>query len=746
MGKGSVMLITDYFNATGYCPLNPYIGQKQYFPNQYFDPRICFEKGLLDFASKIMDECQNELNKEVNNRKIFFKGIYTMCSGPTYETCHETRELSKLGLHAFGMSTVPELLTAGMIGMKVLNFSMITNLASFMSVVDLSHTEVKEASLNAENTLKRLLLKLCENIKIETEEENAIQQKLNVSKCFPNYSLEHNTKLDPQIWISIKKSKQLIKRQCLQLDIPVPNTAIFLYANPTKEQAINYGEILHVFDVSSLYDFPITSLSCFGSLEKNHNAKIALIRSQYKPNQIVFMITHTNIEGFTEIEYQYLSRLLAKLKVKIGFIVFPAFESIAENGEILDMNHTILVKDYFNRVNRDIPHISSGHAHFDSSLLEKEISKNEKIVPTKDVFVAMYEAPVLPSMSERTVANNLGQSICTITNLFIHQYLLECKIKPILLAYPMEKQHWGNLFKNLASVTKGPLPEPTVFLENDMFNQFSKNLAKLNFSSSVLIPNENLFWEIEDSASQVCSHFSKMPEEAFIIDMNLFPAIHENIYIENMLTLKNANCDVCNLYKGRFKNGVKQFIFMDMLLERNLNQKSEYTILPIRVLLRAGIKRIIILDLVHSASSDLKPGAICHLIDHLPICTTSPLFGRNFKEHGERFPGLKSLYKYSNKDMVNLKKSLNEFFKSKPVYAIWIENSITEPGLSYGEVAKKMSSAIITNKGIPEALATHHMNCSVEFIGIVKDVIGEPQPMLSEIVSNFSTLLDKFNI
>jgi purine-nucleoside phosphorylase len=54
-----------------------------------------------------------------------------------------------MGADMVGMSTVPEVIQASSLGMKVLGLSMITNMASGMSAKPLSHQDVLKTSKKA---------------------------------------------------------------------------------------------------------------------------------------------------------------------------------------------------------------------------------------------------------------------------------------------------------------------------------------------------------------------------------------------------------------------------------------------------------------------------------------------------------------------------------------------------------------------------------------------------------------------
>jgi len=70
------------------------------------------------------------------------EGVYLAETGPSYETAAEIRAFAMLGADVVGMSTVPEVLVARQLGMRVLGLCWVTNLATGISSARLSHQEV----------------------------------------------------------------------------------------------------------------------------------------------------------------------------------------------------------------------------------------------------------------------------------------------------------------------------------------------------------------------------------------------------------------------------------------------------------------------------------------------------------------------------------------------------------------------------------------------------------------------------
>jgi purine-nucleoside phosphorylase len=74
------------------------------------------------------------------------EGVYAGLTGPAYETPAEIRMCRILGANAVGMSTVPEVMVANHMGIRVLGISCITNMAAGMMPRKLSHAEVMETA------------------------------------------------------------------------------------------------------------------------------------------------------------------------------------------------------------------------------------------------------------------------------------------------------------------------------------------------------------------------------------------------------------------------------------------------------------------------------------------------------------------------------------------------------------------------------------------------------------------------
>ena len=86
------------------------------------------------------------------------EGVYAAVLGPSYETPAEIRYLRTIGADVVGMSTVPEVIVANHMGMKVLGISCVTNMAAgIIPQSKINHEEVLETGAMVRDTLVRLL-------------------------------------------------------------------------------------------------------------------------------------------------------------------------------------------------------------------------------------------------------------------------------------------------------------------------------------------------------------------------------------------------------------------------------------------------------------------------------------------------------------------------------------------------------------------------------------------------------------
>ncbi|GAC1425881.1 MAG: purine-nucleoside phosphorylase [Ktedonobacteraceae bacterium] len=134
---GDFMLLRDHISIPGLAGANPLMGANEERFGERFPPLAkAYDRALLNLAHSV---AERYLELTVH------EGVYTMVAGPSYETGAELRFLRAIGTDAVGMSTVPEVIVARHMGMRVLGMSLITNTATGDESEEVNHAEVLAA-------------------------------------------------------------------------------------------------------------------------------------------------------------------------------------------------------------------------------------------------------------------------------------------------------------------------------------------------------------------------------------------------------------------------------------------------------------------------------------------------------------------------------------------------------------------------------------------------------------------------
>ena len=139
---GGIMLLADHINFSGRNPLIGEAGDARFVPmTGAYDPAL---RAALRAAAATTGEALPE-------------GVYAWFSGPSFETPAEIRAARILGADAVGMSTVPEVILARFLGLRVAALSAITNMGAGLSDEAISHHHTKAMAPLGAARLERVL-------------------------------------------------------------------------------------------------------------------------------------------------------------------------------------------------------------------------------------------------------------------------------------------------------------------------------------------------------------------------------------------------------------------------------------------------------------------------------------------------------------------------------------------------------------------------------------------------------------
>ena len=144
LAVGDLMMISDHLNLMG---ANPLVGPIESGEARFPDMTDAYDPGLRRALRTTAEKLGIKLRE----------GVYAGLLGPSYETPAEVKMLRSLGADAVGMSTVPEVIVARALGMRVAGVSCITNAAAGVTGAALSHAEVLETTARVSAAFESLV-------------------------------------------------------------------------------------------------------------------------------------------------------------------------------------------------------------------------------------------------------------------------------------------------------------------------------------------------------------------------------------------------------------------------------------------------------------------------------------------------------------------------------------------------------------------------------------------------------------
>lgn len=144
LSAGDLMIIEDHLNLTG---VNPLTGHVEDGDERFPDMSAPYDGELRSLLKSSADRVGVKVQE----------GVYAWLPGPSFETRAEVRMLEKLGADAVGMSTVPEVIVARAMGMRVAGISCIANAASGVTDAPVLHTDVLEVTARAAKGFQELV-------------------------------------------------------------------------------------------------------------------------------------------------------------------------------------------------------------------------------------------------------------------------------------------------------------------------------------------------------------------------------------------------------------------------------------------------------------------------------------------------------------------------------------------------------------------------------------------------------------
>jgi purine-nucleoside phosphorylase len=150
--KGDLVVIDDHINLMG---VNPLLGPNDDRLGPRFPDMIApYDRALQDLALRAA------LEANINAHR----GVYVGVVGPNLETRAEYRFLRAIGADVVGMSTVPEVIVAVHAGLRVLGFSIVTDLCLPDALEPARIEDILAVAREAEGKLRTIVRRVLESL------------------------------------------------------------------------------------------------------------------------------------------------------------------------------------------------------------------------------------------------------------------------------------------------------------------------------------------------------------------------------------------------------------------------------------------------------------------------------------------------------------------------------------------------------------------------------------------------------
>eukprot|EP01087_Luapelamoeba_hula_P003653 TRINITY_DN1346_c0_g1_i2.p1 TRINITY_DN1346_c0_g1~~TRINITY_DN1346_c0_g1_i2.p1 ORF type:complete len:688 (-),score=102.72 TRINITY_DN1346_c0_g1_i2:86-2149(-) len=657
-----------------------------------------------------------------------YTGVYGSMCGPTYETPHEVRAGRTMGLSAFGMSTVPEVLAAKSAGMEIFAVSLVTNMAAGIIEETLTHEAVQQVADEAGPMFVRFMKELIGGLVVKEiaaiPVPHSAEHAPSTSTILPQPGAVPAT--TEEIHEALAKIVSLAKSQSEKEDASEISVAYFLPQGHDEEflkrltdaHKISYGDIPH---------FPKISAS-------GRNG--ALVIGRLEGSQVCALV-HNQLEGFACEEAVFASQILTRLGVRV---LVHSFQAEKTDGGSESEEHLVLFSDVaevttIHPTPQDqpllqyLPNVSpvSFKKYGDKVI---ELGKKADVDIRMGAYLA-YTAPCFPTPSERVLAKFSQASYYGITNTSLVYTCAASKIDVVALATigpvtPVVEKRLAELLVTIAEAASHISAKPREAAQADASKRFKQR--QIGYALTNQVKGGVTQGDYSKTAEAVEFVKNKLKNKsvarAVVLEGGLTEAIEGVQHGEFISGIPHMPEDL-RIAEVKAKEDGQSFLVVDRMYYLNEGRVFSEIVAPIRLLGMLGIKSIHFAARICSVVPSLRLNDLVLLQDHINFSGRNPLFGPNEEKWGVRFPDMGDAYS------AELAAQARDAAKAKS-----IELKEASFGLVVGPV---FSCALTANFAVavdvqalcttlaPEVIVCKHMGIKACAVGIVCGTIVSGQ-------------------
>lgn len=238
------------------------------------------------------------------------------------------------------------------------------------------------------------------------------------------------------------------------------------------------------------------------------------------------------------------------------------------------------------------------------------------------------------------------------------------------------------------------------------------------------------------------------PEVGIILGtgLNNYADVIEDALVLPYSLIPNLYAGKTESHRGQLIYGThmgKKIIIMAGRLHFYESNSMEVTAFPTRVMVELGIKRLIITNSAGGINHTFEPGRLMLITDHINMCGTNPLIGKNLDEYGPRFPDM--TYTYDRELRKRLKKkAANEGIELyEGVYLMVSGPSFETPAeiRAFGI----MGADAVGMSSVPEAIIANQAGLEIIGISSISNMAAGmvDKPLSNEEISEMSRSIQK---
>lgn len=726
MHPGVLMLISDHVNNLLRNPIEE-VSMVLDLPEQYLSGETLYSQRLRTIARQTYQQLQRSHPDNMN----LYEGTYACFSGPTYETTTEVVSASReLDIHAFGMSTVPDVMLARACGLECLAISLITNMAAGISGASLSHTEVTETGSSAANSFETYMSALLSAIPTSPVEPrdipfpSALQTSLILPRPVPR------TATSEELLQAASYLRSALELRSVEDDLQL-RSALF-FGPPHSPPPSLLTDASATVSVASVPGFPVFSTA-------GKTGTLSLHR-QASDNALIAVVNTNDHLGFCTLEASFLVSVLRLLGISHAGLLVSAGSTDLSAAPV---GSVVSIVDYF-----DVSTITSAPPPAHLSLVAADA------LPAH--ACAFFPGPTYPSTAELGIATKSDIPLSAIVHSHLISALLAASLPLVVVAtvdYAAPKSEDG-----LAAVATAEATATA--LEHLLRHTSATSYARLPITDLQSLSSKHV---------AISSHLSRPVTQG-----NLQAVARDVQAIRQSLLANDAACPPVVLYERALPALAADFTILDSFnfdLGEGIADHSSTCRLSLAE--TAGRQRLLILQsapaessgaplgtLLHPlrvvaslrppavlsvlrlfSSAELHPTQLVPVRDHVNRSGRNPLFGTNIAEWGERFFDVQTLYR--NELREKLAASITKVTGSQPNNAVVCYGigplPISPAAL---RVLRTYRSSAWAFSHIPEHLTLHHMGIPVAALGVVSsssDQVVDAQELTSTIADFFSS-------